>query len=241
MQAGRIRGRNCGFYDDEFVVANNYSLIVCNNTELQTPSRLIFSDYLQQDSDDSLCLKKKIILPAKASKRYTNFTLVAEISDNDQKTQQQLQDNENLMESDNKSSSNQNSSNKHANQDLAQHSTQDFSGINEDDKLSEISTMDNIQYICNFSSLPNCDQEELLSNGEQSVTHKDIISVHSLAADLQSIDKPVMKNGLKICDSCHVFMSKCGCPKMCDTCNKLTTRENLCECRQEYVQNMYSR
>ena len=37
-------------------VANDYVLTVCNNTELQLPSRLIFSDYLQKDSDDSLCL-----------------------------------------------------------------------------------------------------------------------------------------------------------------------------------------
>ena len=33
-------------------VANNYVLTVCNNTELQLPSRQIFSDYLQKDNDD---------------------------------------------------------------------------------------------------------------------------------------------------------------------------------------------
>ena len=40
---------------------------------------------------------------------------------------------------------------------------------------------------------------------------------------------------IEICDNCHVYKSKCGCPRMCDTCNKLATRENLCECGQEYV------
>ena len=67
---------------------------------------------------------------------------------------------------------------------------------------------------------------------------KNIISLHSSTADLQSNDRLVIKNGLRICDNCHVFESKCGCPKLCETCNVMTTRENLCECRQEYVQSL---
>ena len=153
-------------------------ITVCNNTELQLPSRLIFSDYLQKDSDDSLCLQKKIILPVNATKRYTDFTLVAEISNSNQKAMQHIQNCENFMEADSNSSSDRDSSNKNANRDMAQQSTQDSYSINKDDEFAEIDKINNLRYFCNFCCLPTSDQKELLSSKKQSNANINVVSVH---------------------------------------------------------------
>ena len=137
-------------------VANDYVLTLCNNTELQLPSRLIFSDYLQNDCDDSLCLQKNIILPVKATKKYTNVTLVAK-------------------------------------------------------------------------------------SKEQSIQKTNIVSVHEATTESRSKERPEMRNELKMCDKCHVFKGKCECPILCDICNGMTTRKNICECQQEQVQSLVTK
>ena len=50
-----------------------------------------------------------------------------------------------------------------------------------------------------------------------------------------------MKNESKMCDKCHVFKSKCDCPNLCETCSGMTTRENLCECKKEFVQSLVTK
>ena len=57
------------FSMSNLIVENDYVLTLSNNTELQLPSQLIFSDYLKNDCEESLCLQKNIILPVKATKK----------------------------------------------------------------------------------------------------------------------------------------------------------------------------
>ena len=114
-------------------VANDYVLTLCNNTELQLPSQLIFSDYLQNDCEESLCLQKKIILPVKATKKCTNVTLVAEVSKINQTAMQEIQNSEYFMEADRSSSSGRNYSHNQTNRDMLHKSTQNSYSIIKDD------------------------------------------------------------------------------------------------------------
>ena len=141
---------------------------------------------MQKDSDDSLCLQKKIVLPVNATKRYTNLTLVAEISNSNQTAMQDIQNFENFMEADSNSSSGRNYSYNKTNRDMSQQSTQNSYSINKDDEFAEINTINNLRYICNFCCLPTSDQKELLSSKEQSIANTNIVSVHEASTDSQS-------------------------------------------------------
>ena len=187
---------------------------------------------MQKDNGNALKLQQKITLPMRTSHQYTDLTVAAEVFHHNMLSQHQLQVDNNLEDTGIKL---------HSDNSSHSHSSQDSHNISGADNYSEINTFEEIKFASNFGSLPVHEQMKLLENGVHSVTNEDNISVYNLTANLQSNHVPKKTHELDFCDSCNVYKSKCICPTRCITCDRLTTKENLCECDQEFVESLSAR
>ena len=96
-------------------------------------------------------------------------------------------------------------------------------------KLSQ----DCIHDAANFLSLPPEEQTSVVNDSQawftKTVQEDDPQILVSDSSHLQTPSSPEISE-IKMCNICHVYETRCSCPKVCDTCSKVFELGDLCDC-----------
>ena len=216
-------------------VENDYILTVQNDTELQLPLHLVFSGYLQNNSEESLSLRKNILLPVMTKNECENVTLIAEVFKIPQTAKQEVQNSEYFTNVGSSSTAGQGDSHDQANRDESHKTSQSSYSIIHDNDMAEIKKINNLRYMCNFSCLPTHDQQEILGCNDKSSKNIHVIAVNEVKTDSGSKAGPEIEKEIKLCKKCNVFDNKCECSTLCSVCNEMRANKILCKCDRQHV------
>ena len=133
----KIGDETAAFTMSNLAVENDYILTLKNDTELQLPSHIVFSGYLQNSGEESLSLQKNILLPVMTENECANVTLIAEVFKIPQTAKQEVQNSEYFTNVVTSSTAGQGDSHDQGNGDESHRSSQSAYNIIQDNDKDE--------------------------------------------------------------------------------------------------------
>ena len=231
----KIGDETAVFTMSNLAVENDYILSLKNDTALQLPSHIVFSGYLQNNGEESLSLQKNILLPVWTENECANVTLIAEVFQIPQTSEQKVHNSECFTNVVTSSTAGPGDSHDQGNRNESHRASQSTYNIIQDTDKAEIEKLNNLKYMCNLACLPLGDQQKILGSSNDINKNVHVIAVNEIETDSGSKEGPEIEKEVNLCKICNVFSNKCECSILCSVCNEMRSNKILCKCDRQHV------